>query len=89
MKIVISPAKTLDFETKLPTRKHSQPAFLDKAEIVHESLKDKSPAELSELMDISDKLADLKTGSATRNGHCRLLQKMQGRQSMLLMVMYM
>jgi cytoplasmic iron level regulating protein YaaA (DUF328/UPF0246 family) len=60
MKIVISPAKTLDFETKLPTRKHSQPAFLDKAEIVHESLKDKSPAELSELMDISDKLADLK-----------------------------
>ena len=59
MKIVISPAKTLDFERKLPVRKNSQPAFLDKAEVVHESLKGKSPAELRELMDISDKLADL------------------------------
>jgi cytoplasmic iron level regulating protein YaaA (DUF328/UPF0246 family) len=59
MKIVISPAKTLDFETKLPVRKNSQPAFSDKAEVVHEALKEKSPAELRELMDISDKLADL------------------------------
>ncbi len=59
MKIVISPAKTLDFETKLPTRKHSQPAFLDNAETVHAVLKQKSPAELGKLMDISDKLADL------------------------------
>lgn len=59
MKIVISPAKTLDYESKLPTRKHSQPAFIDKAEIVHNALKDKSPAELRELMDISDKLAEL------------------------------
>ncbi|HYD89981.1 MAG TPA: peroxide stress protein YaaA [Flavobacterium sp.] len=59
MKIVISPAKSLDFETKLPTRKHTQPAFLDKAEIVHQTLKEKSPKELMQLMDISDKLADL------------------------------
>lgn len=59
MKIVISPAKTLDFETKLPTRRNTQPAFLDRAEIVHEELKEKSPKELSELMSISDKLADL------------------------------
>lgn len=59
MKIVISPAKSLDFETKLPTRKHTQPAFLDKAEIVHKTLKEKSPKELMQLMDISDKLADL------------------------------
>lgn len=59
MKIVISPAKTLDFETKLPTRRNTQTAFLDKAEIVHEALKEKSPKELSELMSISDKLADL------------------------------
>ena len=59
MKIVISPAKSLDFETKPPTRKHTQPAFLDKAEIVHQTLKEKSPKELMQLMDISDKLADL------------------------------
>ena len=59
MKIVISPAKSLDFETKLPTRKHSMPAFLEQSEVVHKALKEKSPAELSKLMDISDKLADL------------------------------
>ena len=59
MKIVISPAKSLDFETKLPTRKHSQPEFLTQSETIHKSLKDKSPADLSKLMDISDKLAEL------------------------------
>ena len=59
MKIVISPAKSLDFETKLPVKKHTQPAFLKLSETVHETLVEKSPAELRELMHISDKLADL------------------------------
>lgn len=59
MKIVISPAKSLDFETRLPTRKNSQPLFQDEAKEVHEALKEQSPARLRELMDISDKLADL------------------------------
>lgn len=59
MKIVISPAKTLDFETKLPTRRHSQPHFLAEAETVHTVLKEKTPRDLMGLMDISDKLADL------------------------------
>lgn len=59
MKIVISPAKSLDYETKLPSKKHTEPAFLANAEMVHKAVKDKTPAELSKLMDISDKLADL------------------------------
>ena len=59
MKIVISPAKSLDFETKLPTRKHTEAVFLANAQEVQDVLKEKSPKELSELMDISDKLADL------------------------------
>ena len=59
MKIVISPAKSLDFETKLPSRKHTESAFLKNAEVVHKAVKEKSPAELRELMDISDKLAEL------------------------------
>jgi cytoplasmic iron level regulating protein YaaA (DUF328/UPF0246 family) len=59
MKIVISPAKSLDFETKLPTRRNTQPAFLTQAQVVQDAVKDKSPAELSSMMDISDKLADL------------------------------
>ena len=59
MKIVISPAKSLDFETKLPSRKHTEPVFLANAEVVHKAVKEKSPAQLRELMDISDKLAEL------------------------------
>ncbi|NDI98989.1 peroxide stress protein YaaA [Flavobacterium sp. LaA7.5] len=59
MKIVISPAKSLDFETKLPTRKHTQPAFLQQSETIQKTLKEKSPADLMELMSISDNLAQL------------------------------
>jgi cytoplasmic iron level regulating protein YaaA (DUF328/UPF0246 family) len=59
MKIVISPAKSLNFEKALPTTKHSEALFLKEARQVHKVLKHKSPASLSKLMDISDKLADL------------------------------
>lgn len=59
MKIVISPAKTLDYETPLPTQRHTQPVFLSASRKVHKALKAKKPKELMELMDISDKLADL------------------------------
>lgn len=59
MKIVISPAKSLDFETKLPVRRNTQPAFLDRSEVVHKAVKGKSPKELGTLMSISDKLAEL------------------------------
>ena len=31
MKIVISPAKSLDFETKVPINKYTQGVFLDEA----------------------------------------------------------
>jgi cytoplasmic iron level regulating protein YaaA (DUF328/UPF0246 family) len=56
MKIVISPAKSLNFETELPTLKYTEPFS---KRIKTEVLKQKSPKDLSELMDISAKLADL------------------------------
>lgn len=59
MKIVISPAKSLNFEKELPTAQHTEPSFLKESREVHKILKDKKPAELSSLMSISDKLADL------------------------------
>ena len=59
MKIVLSPAKSLNFEKQLPTLKFSESIFLKESRQVHKVLKQKSPKELSELMDISDKLADL------------------------------
>ena len=59
MLILISPAKTLDFESALLTRKFSTPEFVsDSAELVG-SLVRKSPAELGELMQLSPALADL------------------------------
>lgn len=59
MKIIVSPAKTLDYESELPTKKHTQPVFLTQSRTVHKVLKTKKPAELMELMHISENLADL------------------------------
>jgi len=59
MKIVISPAKSLDFVTKTPTNKYSNARFLDQAEKLNKVLKKKSPRVLSKLMSISPKLGEL------------------------------
>ena len=59
MKIIISPAKSLDYETPLPTKKHSMPRFLKDSRSINKIIKKKKPSELMELMSISDKLADL------------------------------
>ena len=59
MKIVISPAKSLNFESELPTQIFSDAAFLKEARQVHKVLKKMKPKDLSELMDISDNLAEL------------------------------
>ena len=59
MKIVISPAKSLDFETSAPIKKYSEGVFLKEAAKLNAVLKKKSPKKLSELMHISDKLVQL------------------------------
>ena len=59
MKIVISPAKSLNFEKDLPTPIHTEPSFLKESKQVHKVIKEKNPSELSDLMHISDKLATL------------------------------
>ncbi|MBQ0768061.1 MAG: peroxide stress protein YaaA [Bizionia sp.] len=59
MKLVISPAKSLDFETKLPTEKVTQPEFLKQSERLNKILKQKSAKSLSKLMSISDNLGQL------------------------------
>lgn len=59
MKIVISPAKSLNFEKELPTQRYSEPQFLKQAETIQKTLKKKKPKVLAQLMDISDKLAEL------------------------------
>lgn len=59
MKIVLSPAKSLDYERELPVDKATQPQFLEEAETLNNVLADKSKDEIAELMDISDKLTNL------------------------------
>lgn len=59
MKIVVSPAKSLDFESKLPTSRATQPRFLEEAETLNKNLKRKTKAQVGQLMSISDKLAQL------------------------------
>ena len=59
MKLVLSPAKTLDFETQLPTDKTTQPEFLKQSERLNKELKKKSVKALSELMKISKDLSQL------------------------------
>lgn len=59
MLAVISPAKSLDFESKPRTRKKTTPAFLDDSAELIESLKQLAPQDVSTLMGISDRLGVL------------------------------
>jgi uncharacterized protein len=59
MLIVISPAKTLDFETAPITNEFSQPEFLKDSKKLISELKKLSPADVSSLMKVSDKIGTL------------------------------
>ena len=68
MKIVISPAKSLDFETQVPTTSYTEYGFQKQSLAIDKVLKKKKPKELMDLMSISDKLADLNWNrNQTRN----------------------
>jgi hypothetical protein len=54
---LLSPAKSLDYESKLPTRKSSQPRMLDRAEQLIGVMREKTVYEVADLMSISDDLA--------------------------------
>ncbi len=58
MLIVVSPAKSLDYESKISTRKFSQPQFLSESEKLVKSIRKLDPDGLAELMNISGKLAE-------------------------------
>ena len=56
---VISPAKTLDFETPTPVDETTKPKFLSDANALARRLKDLSAEQLCELMGVSAKLGEL------------------------------
>ena len=59
MKIIISPAKSLNFDTLSTINESTQPVFLPRAERLNKILKKKSARVLSKLMSISDNLGRL------------------------------
>ncbi len=59
MLIVLSPAKSLDFETRPTTKLSTTPDMLDRSSALIDVLRGYSPGQLAELMDLSDTLATL------------------------------
>jgi cytoplasmic iron level regulating protein YaaA (DUF328/UPF0246 family) len=59
MLILLSPAKTMDFETKVPIEHFTSLRFPGEAQELVNQLKSYTPKKLSQLMNISDQLAQL------------------------------
>ncbi|ASP39349.1 peroxide stress protein YaaA [Bacterioplanes sanyensis] len=59
MLTLLSPAKTLDFETPPTTKQASQPRFLSESAELVDELKQLSPDDIASLMKLSPKLAEL------------------------------
>lgn len=59
MLAVISPAKSLDFETRPKTRKSTTPEFVDDAAVLIDDLVKLAPGDIADLMGISQKLGEL------------------------------
>jgi cytoplasmic iron level regulating protein YaaA (DUF328/UPF0246 family) len=59
MLIVISPAKTLDYETPLQTRKSTEPVFLERSAALVADMRKLAPGKIRRLMGVSENLAEL------------------------------
>ena len=62
MLIFLSPAKSLDYKTPPQVTTHTQPAFLAQSKTLISQLRKLSPADIANLMDLSDPLAQLNFG---------------------------
>ena len=59
MLILISPAKTLDYESPLATQEFTEPDFLHRSEKLIKQLQKLSPSDIRELMGVSENIAEL------------------------------
>ena len=59
MLILLSPAKSLDYQSPLPEVPHTQPLFVKQSAELIALLREKSPQQIASLMSLSDKLAQL------------------------------
>jgi cytoplasmic iron level regulating protein YaaA (DUF328/UPF0246 family) len=59
MLFVLSPAKSLDYESPLQAQPHSAPLFVKQSKTLIDLLRQRSPQDIAELMSLSDKLSTL------------------------------
>jgi cytoplasmic iron level regulating protein YaaA (DUF328/UPF0246 family) len=59
MIFLLSPAKSLDYETPVGEHSHTSPLFVKQSRELIAVLREQSPQQIAELMDLSDKLAAL------------------------------
>lgn len=59
MLFLLSPAKSLDYDTPATTDRHTLPQFIDESAALIEVLQPYTPAQIASLMDLSDALAAL------------------------------
>jgi len=59
MLFLLSPAKSLDYDTPATTDRHTLPQFIDESATLIEVLQPYTPAQIASLMDLSDALATL------------------------------
>lgn len=81
MLFLLSPAKTLDYQSPLPELPHTLPGFLDDSAHLIEVLRRQSPQQLATLMDISDPLATL--NAARYQAWSRKFTERNARQAVL------
>ena len=81
MLIVVSPAKTLDYETPPKIREFSQPDYLDDSQQLVIRMRQFTAPQLSKLMGVSDKIADLNV-DRFKNWNPKFTQK-NAKQSVL------
>jgi cytoplasmic iron level regulating protein YaaA (DUF328/UPF0246 family) len=62
MLFLLSPAKSLDYQTPPHVATHTRPVFVDEAAELVGILRQKTPAEIAQLMSLSDALAALNVG---------------------------
>ncbi len=59
MLLLLSPAKSLDYDTPLGAQPHTAPLFVKDSKVLIDVLRQQSPQQIAELMDLSDKLSAL------------------------------
>lgn len=81
MLLILSPSKTLDYETPFALKDHTQPQFLKDSELLVKKLRTLSQKQIGEMMEISEKLSalnvqrfkDFKTPFTLKNARQALL----------------